>query len=444
MRTTKDIIVRLLTNLGSRKEVDQYIKQYSAVDAQKFAVIKVGGNILARDLDALASSLTFLQHVGLYPIVLSGAGPQIDEALAAEGVQAERIDGLRVTSPRVLEIARKVALRENLRLVEALEDLGTRARPVTSGVFEAELIDPDRLGLVGRVARVHTEAIEASLRAGHLPILTCLGETAGGQIVNVNSDMAVRELSKMIQPFKLIFLTEPGGLLGEDGEILSAVNLAEDYDALMEQPWLHSGMRGKLQEIKKILDDLPPESSVSITSPDHLAKELFTHIGSGTLVRRGERVRRFDALEGVDLSRLRALLEACFGRRLDDDYFEKKPIHRVYLSDTYRATAILTRYAGAALPPYLDKLAVTTEAQGAGVGGSLWKRMQAENPRLYWRARTENEINPWYFQKSQGSYKEGRWTVFWYGLEGWDEIKACVDHALALPATLREHGTAEV
>src|SRR5580658_5645789 len=243
MSSTKDVIVRLLRNLGTRKEVEQYLKQYSTVDSQKFAIVKVGGNILARDLDGLASSLTFLQNVGLYPIVLHGAGPQIDEALAAEGVQGERLDGLRVTSPRVLEIARKVTLRENLRLVEALEDLGTRARPVTSGAFEAEIIDPDRLGLVGRVARVHTEAIEASLRAGHLPILTCLGETAGGQIVNVNSDMAVSELSKVITPYKLIFLTEPGGLLGEDGEILSAVNLAEDYDALMEQPWLHSGMR---------------------------------------------------------------------------------------------------------------------------------------------------------------------------------------------------------
>jgi acetylglutamate synthase len=33
-------------------------------------------------------------------------------------------------------------------------------------------------------------------------------------------------------------------------------------------------------------------SSVSITRPAELAKELFTHKGSGTLVRRGERVLR--------------------------------------------------------------------------------------------------------------------------------------------------------
>jgi bifunctional N-acetylglutamate synthase/kinase len=441
MRTTKDVIVRLLRNLGSRKEVEQYLKQYSAVDSQKFAVIKVGGSILARELDSLASALTFLQNVGLYPIVIHGAGPQLDAELAKANVPTERRDGLRVTTARVLEIARKVFQRENLRLVEALEELGTRARPVTAGVLEASLVDPDRLGFVGVVERVHDEAIRASIRAGQLPILACLGETPGGQIVNVNADVAARELALAIQPFKVIFLTETGGLLDEAGRIVSAVNLAEDYETLMNQPWLHSGMRLKMQEINLLLDGLPPSSSVSITSPDHLAKELFTHTGSGTLVRRGERILTHETLDGIDRERLRDLLEACFARKLDEDYFDKKTFLRIYLADSYRATAILTHGPSV---PYLDKFAVTTQAQGAGVGGSLWKRMKSDNPKLYWRARNTNEINPWYFQQAEGCFKDGTWTVFWYGLRGFPEIQACVDHALSLPATLREHGTVEM
>lgn len=443
MENHKDVIVRLLRNLGSRKEVEQYLKQYSAVDSLKFAIIKVGGNILARDLDGLASSLTFLQNVGLYPIVLHGAGPQIDQALAEAQVPSERIDGVRVTTPRVLEIARRVTLRENLRLVEALEELGTRARPITNGVFEAELVDAERLGMVGRVTHIHPESIMASLRAGHLPILTCLGETSGGQIVNLASDVAVRELSLATEPYKMIFLTETGGLLGEDGRVISAVNLAEDFDFLMAQPWVHSGMRAKLGHIKQLLDGLPVTSSASITSPDHLAKELFTHVGSGTLVRRGERVNRFETLDGIDKERLRALLEVCFGRQLTLDYFAKKAFYRVYLSEEYRATAVITK-DGEHLPPYLDKFAVTVQAQGAGVGGSLWQRMKLETPKLYWRSRAENEINPWYFQQAQGSYRAGKWTVFWYGLENFAEIQACIDHALSLPATLKDHGAAEV
>lgn len=443
MGSTQDVIVRLLRNLGSRKEVEQYLKQYAAVDQQNFAVIKVGGAILDEDLEALATSLVFLNQVGLYPIVIHGAGPQLDRALAEAGISTERVDGLRVTTPRVLEIARRVFLRENLRLVEALEEMGTRTRPITAGVFEASLLDEGRLGFVGRIERVHVDAVRSSLRAGHLPILACLGETPGGQIVNINADVAARELALAIQPFKMIFLTSAGGLLDEHGRIISAINLEEDYAGLIAQPWLSAGTRLRLQEIKLLLDGLPPTSSVSITAPDHLAKELFTHTGSGTLVRRGERILRHDTLDGIDRGRLRDLLEACFQRKLDEHYFDKKPFYRIYLSDSYRATAILTLdSSGKAPSPYLDKFAVTTEAQGVGIGGSLWTRMKNENPRLFWRARNGNEINPWYFQQAEGSYRNESWTVFWYGLSSFDEIRACIDHALSAPATLRQHGTA--
>ncbi|MSP58762.1 MAG: acetylglutamate kinase [Myxococcales bacterium] len=438
MRTTQDIITRLLRNIGTRKEVEQYLKQFSSVDSRKFAVIKVGGNIIARELDSLASSLTFLHHVGLYPIVLHGAGPQLDETLAAAGIVTSRVDGLRVTPPEALDVARRVFQRENLRLVDALEELGTRARPILSGVFEAEPIDRERLGLVGRVTRIHLESIEASIRSGHLPILASLGETAAGQILNINADVAARALALALEPFKIIFLTETGGLLDGDGQLISAINLAEDYDVLMEQPWLHSGMRLKIQEIKQLLDALPHTSSVSITSPDHLAKELFTHRGSGTLLRQGERVDRFDdtgSFESVDRARLRKLLEDCFQRRLAPGYFDEKKFFRIYLSDAYRATAILTREGAI---PYLDKFAVTQEAQGAGVGGSMWARMQRDNPRLFWRSRHDNAINGWYFEHAQGSHKSGQWTVFWYGLDGFEEIRGCVERALALPPTLEE------
>lgn len=62
----------------------------------KFAVIKVGGAVLDQ-LDDLAHSLSFLYRVGLYPIVLHGAGPQMNDILEAEGVEPDYIDGIRVT-----------------------------------------------------------------------------------------------------------------------------------------------------------------------------------------------------------------------------------------------------------------------------------------------------------------------------------------------------------
>jgi acetylglutamate kinase len=436
MKATREVISRLLTNLGSAREVEQYLRHYSEIDARKFAVIKVGGGIIESNLDGLASALTFLQQVGLSPIVVHGAGEQLDDALNAEGITSEKVEGMRVTTPQILEVARRVFQRVNLRLVEELEELGTRARPITSGVFEAQPMEGGRFGLVGEVSKVHRDLIDSSIRAGHLPIIACLGETPAGQILNINADVAAAELAEAIQPYKIIFLTPTGGLLDGNGRIIPAVNLTEDYEELMAQPWLHSGMRLKLQEIKELLDVLPSESSVSITSPEHLARELFTHQGSGTLVRRGERVRVYDSFDEIDQERLRDLLEGCFGRRLTEDYFSKKQVEHLYLTDSYRATAIITREG---LPvPYLDKFAVTREAQGLGLGASLWGRMRRDVPVLFWRSRAGNPINSWYFHQSQGSYRSDKWIVFWYGLSSYDAIRKCVEHALALPPSLQE------
>src|SRR5262249_9257736 len=159
--------------------------------------------------------------------------------------------------------------------------------------------------------------------------------------------------------------------------------------------------------------ELPATSSVSITSPEHLAKELFTHGGDGTLVRRGEKVLRHDDWGSIDKARLRVLLEECFGRRLDERYFEAKAAYPVYPAESYRATAILTMEHGV---PYLDKFAVTSEAQGEGIGGSIWHRLRRENPKLFWRSRATNPVNAWYAQKADGLYKADKWWVFWCGM----------------------------
>jgi len=38
---------------------------------------RIGGAILTNELDDLALSLSFLNRLGLYPVVLHGAGPQL-------------------------------------------------------------------------------------------------------------------------------------------------------------------------------------------------------------------------------------------------------------------------------------------------------------------------------------------------------------------------------
>jgi len=432
---TRQTIVRLLSSMGSAKEISQYLKRFSQLDAARFAVVKVGGAVLRDDLEALVSSLAFLQDVGLTPIVIHGAGPQLDAELAAAGIEKQTIDGLRVTSPEALAIVRRVFHAQNLKLVEALQASDARATSIVSGVFEADYLDRARYGLVGEVKRVDLAPIQASLQAGSIPVIASLGETVGGQILNVNADFAANELVQVLQPYKIVFLTGTGGLLDADGKVIDSINLSTEYAHLMQQPWIEGGMRVKIEQIKDLLDGLPLASSVSITRPAELAKELFTHKGSGTLVRRGERVLQGDTWADFDLPRLRGLIESAFGRKLLPDYFETTVLHRAYVSENYRAAVILTREDAGT---YLDKFAVLDDAQGEGLGRAVWLVMREQNPTLFWRSRHGNPVNGFYDAESDGCIKQARWKTYWYGPAGFDLIERYVHTCAMRPATLED------
>ncbi len=429
MTDVRQIVHELLAQLGSSREARQYLKEFSGTNHARFAVVKVGGGILRDHLDELTSALAFLHRLGLIPVVLHGAGPQLDQALADAGIKTERRDGLRVTTEAVMSVARPLMYKENLRLVEALEDKGVRARGIQHGVFQCRYLDRENLGLVGEVEQVELDAIESAVRSGAIPVLTCLGESPSGQVLNINADIATRDLVWKLQPHKVIFLSPTGGLLDRQDRIISAVSLTNDYEALMEQPWVHSGMRLKLQQINEMLQRLPDNASVSITSAAHLTRELFTYRGAGTLVRKGESINVYEAPDKETLIALEGLVEKSFQRELKDGWYEKLDKPLVMLSETGRAAAVITK--GVNGLPYLEKFIVTSEAQGEGLGAAIWQVVNARYPSLYWRSRNTNPITPWYFQQADSSNRSGHWVVFTMGIENADQRERCVADSLA-------------
>ncbi|CRK47205.1 hypothetical protein BN1723_020217, partial [Verticillium longisporum] len=54
---TRAIIIRTLSQIGSRREGQQYLSYFTSVSSQKFAVIKVGGAILTDYLDELCENI---------------------------------------------------------------------------------------------------------------------------------------------------------------------------------------------------------------------------------------------------------------------------------------------------------------------------------------------------------------------------------------------------
>lgn len=346
---TRSTVIQLLSNIGSKREVQQYLSHFSSVSSQQFAVIKVGGAIITDYLDVLASALAFLNHVGLFPVVVHGAGPQLNRLLEAEGVEPQFEDGIRITDGKTLETARSLFLSENLKLVEALEDLGVRARPITSGVFNADYLDKEKYKLVGKIKSVDKAPIESAIRARCLPILTSMAESSEGQVLNVNADVAAGELARALQPLKIVYLSEKGGLFnGDTKEKISAINLDEEYDGLMKQWWVRHGTRLKIKEMKELLVDLPRSSSVAIIHPADLQKELFTDSGAGTLIRRGNKVHIKKELSQLeDIEEFKQVLvrdrEALDAKATVDQYVQslKDREFRAYFDEPKEALAIV-------------------------------------------------------------------------------------------------------
>lgn len=429
MPEVRQIVLELLAQLGSSREARQYLKEFSSVDDARFAVVKVGGSILRDQLEELASALAFLHRLGLRPVVLHGAGPQLDQALEDAGIESKRHEGLRVTSDEVMRVVRPVMYEQNMLLVEALEKRGIRARGIAQGVFQCNYLDREKLGLVGAISHVNLASIQNAVRAGALPVLTCLGELESGRVLNINADVAARELVFALRPHKIIFLTQTGGLLDRDGRIISAISLDNDYAALMNEPWVHSGMRLKIQQINEMLNGLDRSASVSITSADQLTRELFTYQGAGTLVRKGEQVRVFESPDAEILSQVTARVEKSFGRKLRDDWAESLHKPLVLLSESTRAAAVIVE--GADGIPYMDKFIVTPDAQGEGLGAAMWQVLRARYSQMYWRAKTSNPISGWYFQQSDSTERRGPWVVFTIGVTGALQRKDIVTDALA-------------
>ncbi|KAJ2507239.1 hypothetical protein IWW47_001190, partial [Coemansia sp. RSA 2052] len=434
----KETIVKLLYNIGSKKEVEQYLRHFSSVESQKFAVIKVGGAVISDDLATLASALTFLNRVGLYPIVVHGAGPQLNKRLEVAGIEARYEDGIRITDGPTLAIAREVFASENRKLVEALERLGTRARPITSGVFVADYLNKDKYDRVGKIVRVNREVVESSIRAGCLPILTSLAETPEGQILNVNADIAAGELARVLEPLKIVYLNEKNGLYhGTTGKRIETIHLDEEYEDLLKEPWVRYGTKLKLKEIKELLDTLPRSSSVAIISAEHLHKELFTHSGAGTLIMRGHRLFSEQDLAAVDSDRLRALLIEydpliSSGETSAATYWQKLAQLKsnggqywIYGDEPYQVAAVVTQAPNQSVS-VLEKFVATKAAVLGNITDNAWKLITRDHSQLVWTVPRTDDSLSWHFERADGSWAVGDEIVFWYGIQDWAQIARLV------------------
>src|SRR5580692_9802925 len=159
-------------------------------------LIKLGGTLLdaADSRDRLAREIAEVarrEHV----VIVHGGGKQMTRFLTERGVESRFVNGLRVTTPDVIDAVVKVfAGSVNAQLVTAFRAAG--ANPVglsglSAGLVDAVQLDPE-LGQVGRPVSSDTRLLDVLVEARYLPVVACVAGDAKGAVFNVNGDqMAV-------------------------------------------------------------------------------------------------------------------------------------------------------------------------------------------------------------------------------------------------------------
>lgn len=168
--------------------------------------------------------------------------------LAERGIESRFVNGLRVTTPEVLDAVLKIfAGSVNAELVSAFRKAG--AQPVglsglDAGLVDAEPLDP-QLGHVGRPVRSDARLLQVLVSEGYLPVVACVAGDANGSAYNVNGDQMAAACAGSFEAERLIFLTDVEGV--RDGDAIRPTLTAKEASRLIASGIATGGMRAKLE-----------------------------------------------------------------------------------------------------------------------------------------------------------------------------------------------------
>jgi acetylglutamate kinase len=271
-----------------------YLDEFKRLEPDQFAVIKIGGSLIEdeKQLNLIGNDIAGLYSLGLYPVIVHGAGPQIDQALEYNGFESSKKDGIRITKPEHMRHVAMAIWATNQWFSDevglAIDSLVPGA-PGAAGleyIFSATLEDEKDFGSVKEIINVDLDRVKECMDYKEIPVISSIGRLAvAGEAelmgVNINADIAAAALARALKPKKYISLTKIGSVLDTEGEPISRMSIGEAKYAIDEAA-ITGGMKVKVEQALHIIEN--GVHDFVITSPENLLKELFTSEGSGTLI----------------------------------------------------------------------------------------------------------------------------------------------------------------
>jgi acetylglutamate kinase len=251
-------------------------------------LVKLGGTLLdaAESRRRLARELYAVQRSGVELVVVHGGGKQMTRFLTERGIESVFLNGLRVTTPEVVDAVLKVlAGTVNHELVAALVEAG--AKPVgLSGIDAcltvAEPLD-EKLGAVGRPIETNAEILELLTANGFLPVVACIAGDRQGRIYNVNADQMAVACAVGYRAHQIHFLTDVEGVRGSDSGVVRTLTASGCAD-LIESGVASGGMQAKLNAAADALNGGICEVIIAPGACENAVAQLLAGADIGTRV----------------------------------------------------------------------------------------------------------------------------------------------------------------
>lgn len=218
-------------------------------------IVKYGGNAM-KSLDlrrSVAGEIATLRRE-MPVVVVHGGGPAIERELSSRGVSSQFMDGLRVTTPEVMDIVEMALCKLNKELSQDIgEAVGLMGRD--SRLLIGDLLDPARLGRVGQVRSVNTALLHTLLAAGITPVVGCVAVGDDGEALNINADTAAGAVAGAMGQ-GVLFLTDVDGVYRAypDRDSLAPTLTRAEVQQGIDTGWIAGGMLPKVGAALSALD----------------------------------------------------------------------------------------------------------------------------------------------------------------------------------------------